>query len=56
MDKIKASQEARIINVSSLAHTMGANRLDFDDLMCEKKYVPWDAYMQSKLSNVYFTR
>jgi len=45
MDKIKASQEARIINVSSLAHTMGANRLDFDDLMCEKKYVPWDAYM-----------
>ena len=56
MDKIKASPSARIVNVSSLAHTMGANRLNFDDLMCEKTYVPWDAYMQSKLSNVYFTR
>jgi len=50
MDKIKASSQARIINVSSLAHTMGsnkevANKLNFDDLMCEQKYVPWDAYM-----------
>ena len=40
MDKIKASPQARIINVSSLAHTMGstkdvANKLNFDDLMCE---------------------
>ena len=24
--------------------------------MCEEKYIPWDAYMQSKLSNIYFTR
>jgi len=35
---------------------MGANRLNFDDLMCEKTYIPWEAYMQSKLSNVYFTK
>ena len=39
-----------------MAHTMGSNKLNFDDLHCEKSYTPWDAYAASKLSNVYFAR
>jgi NAD(P)-dependent dehydrogenase (short-subunit alcohol dehydrogenase family) len=56
MDKIKASNEGRIINVSSMAHTMKTNSLNFDDLMLKNGYDPWLAYMQSKLANIYFTR
>ena len=56
MDKLKASPEARIVNLSSMAHTMGTNRLNFDDLMWETKYNDWGAYGASKLANVYFTK
>ena len=56
MDKLKASPQARIVNLSSLAHTLGKNRLDFDDLMFEKSYDAGDSYNASKLSNVYFTK
>ena len=59
INKVKASKEGRIINVSSLAHK-GAGKtvktIDFNDLMAEKSYVPWTSYFYSKLSNVYFTR
>ena len=37
MDRLKESKEARIVNVSSLAHTMPPNKLDMDDLFFEKK-------------------
>jgi NAD(P)-dependent dehydrogenase (short-subunit alcohol dehydrogenase family) len=56
LDKVKASKEGRIVNLSSGAHKMGTNKLNFEDLHCEKNYVPWGAYSASKLSNVYFTR
>jgi NAD(P)-dependent dehydrogenase (short-subunit alcohol dehydrogenase family) len=56
LDKIKASKEGRIVNLSSGAHKMGKKKLVFEDLHCEKSYVPWDAYSASKLSNIYFTR
>ena len=56
MDKLKASPEARVVNLSSMAHTMGTNRLNFDDLMWETKYNDWGAYGASKLANVYFTK
>jgi NAD(P)-dependent dehydrogenase (short-subunit alcohol dehydrogenase family) len=45
LSKIRASEEGRIVNVSSLAHTMPPNKLNFEDLMCEKKYNEWHAYM-----------
>jgi NAD(P)-dependent dehydrogenase (short-subunit alcohol dehydrogenase family) len=47
---------ARIINVSSAAHTLG--HLDFENLMFEREgsYQPWPAYGNSKLANVLFTR
>lgn len=54
LDVIKASAPARIINVSSGAHS-GA-KMDFDDLQGESGYgVGMRAYGQSKLANVLFT-
>lgn len=45
---------SRVVTVSSQAHRMG--RIDFDDLMGERKYGPWRAYGQSKLANLLFMR
>lgn len=53
LDLLKASAPARIVNVSSGAHMGG--RINFDDLMLEKKYRSFAAYSQSKLANVLFT-
>ncbi len=44
----------RIVTVASNAHKRG--RLDFDNLQRERGYVVYDAYAQSKLANVLFTR
>jgi NAD(P)-dependent dehydrogenase (short-subunit alcohol dehydrogenase family) len=54
LDLIKASAPARIISVSSAAHMIG--RIDFEDLMGEKKYSPMRAYGQAKLANLLFAR
>ncbi|XP_042207539.1 retinol dehydrogenase 13-like [Homarus americanus] len=54
LDKIKASAPSRIINVSSVAHKRG--KINFDDLNSEKTYDEGDAYAQSKLANILFTR
>jgi NAD(P)-dependent dehydrogenase (short-subunit alcohol dehydrogenase family) len=51
---VKKAEQGRIINVSSGAH-WGA-KIDFDDLMAEKKYTAFKAYGQSKLANILFTR
>jgi NAD(P)-dependent dehydrogenase (short-subunit alcohol dehydrogenase family) len=53
LSTLKASAPARIVNVSSGAHTIG--RIRFDDLQSERGYVPMRAYAQSKLANVMFT-
>jgi NAD(P)-dependent dehydrogenase (short-subunit alcohol dehydrogenase family) len=42
----------RIVAVSSIAARSG--RIDFDDLMGERRYDPWKAYNQSKLANLMF--
>lgn len=52
LDTIKASVPARIINVSSGAHTSG--KIDFDNLQGERNYGP-GAYGNSKLANILFT-
>jgi NAD(P)-dependent dehydrogenase (short-subunit alcohol dehydrogenase family) len=44
---------ARVVTVSSSVHRGGAIR--FDDLMGERSYDKWAAYMQSKLANLHFT-
>ena len=53
LDRLKASAPARIVTVSSGAQSMG--KIDFDDLMGERKYSGQQAYNQSKLANVMFT-
>jgi NAD(P)-dependent dehydrogenase (short-subunit alcohol dehydrogenase family) len=52
LDTIKASTPARIINVSSNAHTSG--KIEFDNLQGERQYGP-GAYDNSKLANILFT-
>lgn len=46
------ARDPRVVTVSSLAHRNG--KIAFDNLQSEKKYVPWDAYNQSKLANLMF--
>jgi len=45
---------ARVVTVSSTVHRAGS--MNFDDLMSEKAYRPWQAYAQSKLANLLFMR
>ena len=52
LDTIKASAPARIINVSSNAHTRA--KIEFDNLQGERSYSP-AAYGNSKLANILFT-
>ncbi len=54
LDVITASAPARIVNVSSGAHT-GAKRINFEDVEFKTGYNGWTAYSQSKLANVMFT-
>jgi NAD(P)-dependent dehydrogenase (short-subunit alcohol dehydrogenase family) len=53
LERLTASAPARVVTVSSGAQSMG--RIDFDDLMAERKYSGQRAYNQSKLANVMFT-
>ncbi|KAM8714251.1 hypothetical protein ACLKA7_014394 [Drosophila subpalustris] len=54
IELLKKSAPSRIVNVSSMAHTMVT--LKIDDLNSEKSYNETVAYSQSKLANVMFTR
>ena len=54
MPQLLAAAAPRVVTVSSLAHRNG--KINFDDLQSEKKYVPWDAYNESKLANLLFAK
>ncbi len=55
LDRLKAAPAARIVNTSSLAHTMTPG-MDLDDLHFERKpYKDMDAYGKSKLAALLFT-
>jgi len=57
LDLLKAAPEARVVNLSSVAHTWAKQGIQWDDLKWEKtKFDSWQAYGQSKLANIYFTR
>lgn len=47
-----ARPRSRVVSVSSQAHRMG--RMNFEDLMGERRYRSWGAYGQSKLANLLF--
>jgi NAD(P)-dependent dehydrogenase (short-subunit alcohol dehydrogenase family) len=49
-----APESARIVNVSSIAHTRGQIDLD-DPTLAERDFDPYDAYAASKLANILFT-
>lgn len=53
LERLMASEPARVVTVSSGAHATG--RIDFDDLMGEQSYSGQQAYNQSKLANIMFT-
>jgi len=53
LDRLRASEPARIVTVSSGAH--GGGTIAFDDLGGEGRYSGWRAYNQSKLANILFT-
>ena len=54
LDVLLATPEARVVNVSSLAHRRG--QIDLDDLLYEKGgYGGWTAYFRTKLLNLLFT-
>jgi len=53
LERLLATPESRIVNVSSLAHRNG--RVDFDNLNGELGYSRLGAYGQSKLCNLLFT-
>ena len=53
-DKLTQSPQARIVNVSSMAHQMA--HLDFNNLQLEKGYSGLRAYNNSKLCTILFTR
>ncbi|MPC22892.1 Retinol dehydrogenase 13 [Portunus trituberculatus] len=54
LDKLKASVPSRVVNVSSVAHERG--KINFADLNSAKNYDEGEAYAQSKLANILFTR
>lgn len=54
VDSMKASGNARVINVSSSAH-FACPGINFEDLQGQKNYDGKKAYSQSKLANVLFT-
>ncbi|XP_060950135.1 retinol dehydrogenase 12, like [Limanda limanda] len=53
LDLMKRSAPARIVTVSSMAHSWGA--INLDDINSEKGYSKNKAYSQSKLANILFT-
>ncbi len=53
LDRVRASAEGRIVNVSSEAHRRA--EIDLEDPQGTKRYSGWRAYQQSKLANILFT-
>jgi retinol dehydrogenase 14 len=53
LDRLEQSAPARVVTVSSNAHSLG--RIDFDDLQGDRAYSGARAYSQSKLANLLFT-
>ena len=55
LDKIKESNSARIVNVSSAAHQF-VKRMNFNDIHSKKSYKPFQVYGYTKLANILFTK
>jgi NAD(P)-dependent dehydrogenase (short-subunit alcohol dehydrogenase family) len=53
MDRLLAAEDSRVVNVSSLMHTLA--NIDMADLNSERHYRRWTAYGRSKTANLLFT-
>jgi NAD(P)-dependent dehydrogenase (short-subunit alcohol dehydrogenase family) len=53
----KMDGEVRIVNVSSVSHTSGTGKINFEDVHYEKEgsFSQFSAYGQSKLANIMFS-
>lgn len=51
---VKASPQGRVVTVASTAHSRSP--LEFDNLQSEKHFDSYEAYSNSKLANILFTR
>jgi NAD(P)-dependent dehydrogenase (short-subunit alcohol dehydrogenase family) len=56
VDRLSAGEPARVVTVSSIGHRFAARGLSFADLQSTHHYWSMDAYSQSKLANILFTR
>ncbi len=56
LERLRATPRARIVNVTSVGHHAAFGGMRFDDLQSEQRYEGMQAYCQSKLANVLFTR
>jgi len=54
-NQLQKASEARVINVSSEAHRLGAEVFDLENLQLKTGYTPMKAYGISKLCNIMFT-
>jgi NAD(P)-dependent dehydrogenase (short-subunit alcohol dehydrogenase family) len=54
IENLKASNDPRIICVSSEAHRIG--KINFANLNCEKKFSTWGQYGATKLMNILFVK
>jgi NAD(P)-dependent dehydrogenase (short-subunit alcohol dehydrogenase family) len=54
LDRLRAAPDARVVTLTSGAHHAG--RINFGNLMGERRYFRWAAYAQSKLANLLFMR
>jgi len=54
-EKLKQTQNSRVINVASGAHQFVKN-MNFEDLQSKDNYKPMQVYGQSKLANILFTK
>jgi len=56
VDLLKAAGNARVVNVSSLAHKWAKNGLSWDDLKWENSWSQFSVYGEAKLANILFSR
>ena len=53
-DLMKKSAPARIVNLTSIAHSWG--KIEFDNLLSERQFKRYFLYFDTKLANILFTR
>ena len=57
IEQLEAAGWAKVVNLSSLAHTLAKQGIQWEDIKWEQKFFDsWEVYAQSNLANVLFTR